>query len=79
MQGNRNCNIKEMSKDGFRISCTVSAFLSILTIIFVIGKVIGIINWSWWIVFLPTIIEFSLSCVVAITLFLLFVFFNKRF
>lgn len=31
-------------------------FTEILTIIFVILKSIGVIDWSWWIVFLPEII-----------------------
>lgn len=31
-------------------------FLEILTIIFVICKLIGVISWSWWLVFLPEII-----------------------
>ena len=26
---------------------------SILTIIFVLAKLFGIINWSWWVVFAP--------------------------
>ncbi|MGJ8731388.1 hypothetical protein ACRW9N_13165 [Listeria aquatica] len=30
--------------------------LEILTIIFVICKLIGVISWSWWLVFLPEII-----------------------
>lgn len=32
-------------------------FLSTLTIIFIIAKLIGIINWSWWLCFLPAIIS----------------------
>lgn len=31
--------------------------LDILTIIFVLLKVFGVISWSWFIVFLPTIIS----------------------
>lgn len=31
-------------------------FTSILTIIFVIAKITGYINWSWWLVFLPILI-----------------------
>lgn len=30
--------------------------LSILTVIFVIAKLMNIIAWSWWLVFLPSII-----------------------
>lgn len=28
-------------------------FLSLLTIIFVIAKLVHVINWSWWLVFAP--------------------------
>lgn len=28
-------------------------FLGLLTIVFVIFKIIGYINWSWWLVFSP--------------------------
>lgn len=28
---------------------------SILTIIFVVAKLFGVIDWSWWLVFAPTI------------------------
>ncbi len=36
---------------------------SILTIIFVIAKLTGVIDWSWWIVFLPTIITIGLAII----------------
>ena len=39
---------------------------SILTIIFVVAKLFGIINWSWWLVFLPTIISVGLGLLVLI-------------
>ncbi|CAJ2232174.1 hypothetical protein [Companilactobacillus paralimentarius] len=28
-------------------------FLSILTLIFVVAKILGFLSWSWWLVFLP--------------------------
>lgn len=31
-------------------------FLEVLTIIFVICKLVGVISWSWWLVFLPEIV-----------------------
>lgn len=40
-------------------------FTEFLTIIFVILKLIGVISWSWWLVFLPEII--------AVVLYVLFV------
>jgi len=32
----------------------------ILTIIFVVLKLVGVISWSWWVVFLPLIIALGL-------------------
>lgn len=32
-------------------------FFEILTLIFVFFKVFGVISWSWWLVFLPTILS----------------------
>lgn len=31
-------------------------FLDVLTIVFVILKLVGVINWSWWMVLLPTLL-----------------------
>lgn len=31
-------------------------FLNLLTIIFVIAKLTGMISWSWWLVFAPSLI-----------------------
>ena len=33
---------------------------SILTIIFVIAKLFGVINWSWWLVFTPVLISLGI-------------------
>ena len=30
--------------------------LEILTIVFVVLKLVGVITWSWWLVFLPAIV-----------------------
>lgn len=40
-------------------------FTEFLTIIFVVLKLIGVISWSWWLVFMPEII--------AVVLYILFV------
>ena len=32
-------------------------FLAVLTIIFVIAKLWGVVDWSWWLVFLPIFIS----------------------
>ena len=34
---------------------------SILTIIFVIAKLFGVIDWSWWLVFAPTIASVAIG------------------
>lgn len=35
-------------------------FLCGLTVIFAVLKLVDVISWSWWLVFLPTIIYFVL-------------------
>ena len=68
-----------MSKDGLKISCTGSAFLSLLTIIFVIGKVFGFIDWSWWIVFLPTLINIGGIFLILFFIFVIMFLIKKLF
>ena len=47
---------------------------SILTIIFVIAKLFGVIGWSWWWVFSPLWISTLLGLtVLAVTLFVAFI------
>lgn len=41
-------------------------FLGILTIVFVIAKLIGAVSWSWWIVFCPLWIPTGAFLAVAI-------------
>lgn len=36
------------------------SFLHVLTFIFIILKVAGVVNWSWWVVLLPSLINFGL-------------------
>lgn len=35
------------------------SFLHVLTFIFIILKVAGVINWTWWVVLLPSLFYFS--------------------
>lgn len=37
-----------------------------LTVIFVLCKLLGIITWSWWICFLPSIVDMILSIVIIL-------------
>lgn len=41
--------------DSNTVSCSMG-FAGILTIVFVIAKIIGFVDWSWFLVFLPVII-----------------------
>jgi hypothetical protein len=47
-----------MKNSGISISLS-----SILTIIFVVAKLMGVIDWSWWLVFAPTIINVGLALI----------------
>lgn len=39
-------------------------FLNLLTLIFVVFKLLGTLTWSWWLVFLPSIISFGLPLLI---------------
>ena len=41
-------------------------FLNLLTIIFIIGKLLGLFTFGWLIVFLPTIISVALTILVLL-------------
>lgn len=41
-------------------------FTEILTIIFILLKVFEVIDWSWWLVFLPEIIAIALYVIISI-------------
>ena len=36
------------------------SFLHVMTFIFIILKVTGVVNWAWWVVLLPSLIYFGL-------------------
>lgn len=47
-------------------------FPEILTVVFVLLKVFDVIAWSWWLVFLPTIID-AVICLAILIGYLVFV------
>lgn len=49
-----------MSKECTHNSSGGIGIAGALTIIFVLCKIFGFINWSWWVVFSPLIVSFSL-------------------
>jgi len=44
-----------MTNNTSNVGCGCGTFLNIITVIFVAGKVFGFIDWSWWVVFSPTL------------------------
>ena len=42
---------------------SVISLSNILTVVFVVLKLTGVINWSWWLVFLPSLIHIGLILV----------------
>lgn len=42
----------------------------LLTVIFVVAKLLGIITWSWWLVFTPAIIYGVIDLIIIITTFI---------
>ena len=42
---------------------SVVSLSNILTVVFVVLKLTGVINWSWWLVFLPSLIHIGLTLV----------------
>ena len=45
-------------------------FVGLLQIAFVVLKLCGVINWSWWLVLLPTIISGGLTIILLIICFI---------
>lgn len=42
-------------------------FTEVLTIVFVVLKLLGVISWSWWIVLLPEILAFVVYAIMVIS------------
>lgn len=40
--------------------------LGVLLIVFMVLKLVGVINWSWWLVLVPLWIEFGVAAVMLI-------------
>jgi len=42
---------------------------TVVFIVFLILKLVGVINWSWWIIFLPLIVPYIFVGIVAVLMF----------
>jgi hypothetical protein len=41
-------------------------FVGLLTIVFVIAKITGYVNWTWWTVFAPIWISFGVAAIIFV-------------
>ena len=53
-------------------------FFGLLQVVFIALKVTKIINWSWWLVFLPTWIDLGLCLIVIIITVIFIALVNKK-
>lgn len=42
-------------------------FTEVLTILFIVLKLLGVISWSWWLVLLPEILAFVVYAIMVIS------------
>lgn len=49
-------------------SSTGIGFFGLLTIVLIVLKLTGVVDWSWWIVFLPLLIPLAIVTVVLASL-----------
>ena len=48
-------------------------FLGLLTLVFVVMKLLGYINWSWWLVFLPSIIGLGFGILILLVVIIILI------
>lgn len=48
------------------VSLDFNGLAAFLTALFAILKILGVITWSWWIVFLPLILVYGLGAVILV-------------
>ena len=46
-------------------------FVSVLTLMFVAAKLFGVINWSWWLVFSPILLGWTIGLTILGVFFVL--------
>lgn len=63
METEKNTNIK--------VNGCCNGIATILTVIFVIAKILGLVSWSWFVCFLPLIISVGLIVIITLTLFII--------
>ena len=46
-------------------------FFGLLQVVFIAGKVFGLLDWSWWLVFIPTFVAIGIVLLAIIIAFLI--------
>ena len=54
------------------------SILGVVEIVFIILKLLGIINWSWWIVLIPLWIDLGITLLVILVIIVAIIMTNKR-
>lgn len=54
------------------------SILGVVEIVFIILKLLGIINWSWWIVLIPLWIDLGITLLVILFIIVAIIMTNKR-
>lgn len=52
---------------------------TMMTIVLILLKVVGLISWSWWLVFLPMVIGFFVWLALTVMAIMVTVYFEDRF
>lgn len=52
--------------------------LGVVEIVFIILKLLGIINWSWWIVLIPLWIDLGITLLIILVIIVAIIMDNKR-
>ena len=66
-----------MEKENVQVVRRGLSFSSVLTLIFITLKLLGVITWSWFFVLLPTILAVGFSILFWITILILLIVFNR--
>ena len=61
------------------IARTVMSVYGIITLFFIYLKITGLVNWSWWLVFLPLYLPILVSLQILIILYIIFRIETRKF
>lgn len=60
------------------IKVSTMSTLTLLNIVFIVLKLCGVIDWSWWLVFLPVLIEAGIGLITTIIIIIITFINSKR-